>query len=78
MQADKKPLSVRQKNSITQLVTITPEGKITSDVLFKSKDKASGYSMPLMPRSSIQYSSNEMIVFGRKGKNMRVSRVTVK
>lgn len=78
LQNDQKPLSVRQKNSVTQLVTITPDGKISSDVLFKSKDKSSGYSMPLMPRSSIQYSSNEMIVFGRKGKNMRVSRVTVK
>lgn len=75
---DQKPLSVRQKTSVTQLVSFTPDGNLTSDVLFKSQDKEAGYSMPLMPRSSIQYSANEMIVFGRKGKNMRVSRITIK
>ncbi|MBK7127773.1 MAG: hypothetical protein IPM74_14965 [Crocinitomicaceae bacterium] len=75
--AGKNPLSVRQKTSVTQLVTFTPDGNVSSDVLFKSKDKEAGYSMPLMPRSSIQYASNSMVVFGRKGKNMRVSRLTV-
>jgi len=76
--AGKKPLSVRQRTSETQLVTFSPDGKSSTSVLFKSKDKEAGYSMPLMPRSSIQYSASSMIVFGRKGKNMRVSRVTVK
>ncbi|MBK9190340.1 MAG: hypothetical protein IPM77_01960 [Crocinitomicaceae bacterium] len=75
--AGKKLLSVRQKTSVTQLVTVTPEGKLNADVLFKSQDKEAGYKMPLMPRSSIQYSANEMIVFGRKGKTMRVSRLTI-
>lgn len=78
LKTDKNPLSVRQKNSVTQLVSFTPDGKMSSDVLFKSKDKEAGYSMPLMPRSSMQYSANEMIVFGRKGKNMRVSRLSIK
>ncbi|MBL7897049.1 MAG: hypothetical protein JNJ99_00850 [Crocinitomicaceae bacterium] len=75
--AGKKLLSVRQKTSVTQLVTVTPDGKLNADVLFKSQDKEAGYKMPLMPRSSIQYSANEMIVFGRKGKTMRVSRLTI-
>ena len=76
--SDKKPLSVRQKNSETMFVTFSPEGQVTTSILFKSKDKEAGYNMPLMPRSSIQYAKNSMIVFGRKGKKMRVSRVTVK
>jgi hypothetical protein len=75
--AGKRLLSVRQKTSVTQLVTVTPDGKMHADVLFKSQDKEAGYKMPLMPRSSIQYSANEMIVFGRKGKTMRVSRLTI-
>ena len=76
--AGKKPLSVRQKNSITQLLTFKADGNMSTSTLFKSKDKEAGYKMPLMPRSSVQYSKNEMIVFGRAGKTMRASRVTIK
>lgn len=74
----KNPLSVRQKNSITYLVSITPDGKLTSSELFKSKDKEAGYNMPLMPRSSVQYSANDMVVVGAKGKYMRTARVSIK
>lgn len=75
---DQNPLSVRQKNSVTQLVTFSPDGSVKTDVLFKSKDADAGYRMPLMPRSAIQYSDSEMILFGRKGKTMRVSKVIIK
>jgi len=34
--------------------------------------------MPLMPRSYVQYSKNETIVFGRKGKKMRATRISIK
>lgn len=75
---DKNPKSVRQRTSVTNLVTFKGDGTMVSNVLFKSKDKASGYKMPLMPKSAIQYTDHDMIVFGRKGKTMRVTRVTVK
>lgn len=73
---DKNPKSVRQRTSITQLVMFTPDGEVNSSVLFKSKEKDE--KMPLMPRSSVQYSNNEMIVFGRKGKNIRMAKIIVK
>ena len=73
----KKPKSVRQRTSVTMLATFTPDGKVSGDVLFKSKDRSEGIKMPLMPRSYIQYSDNETIVFGRLGKKMRASRITL-
>jgi hypothetical protein len=75
--AGKKPLSVRQKTAETMLVTFEPGGKVTTTTLFKAKDAEAGYKMPLMPRSSLQYSTSDMIVFGRKGKTLRAARVTI-
>lgn len=74
----KKPKSVRQRTSVTMLTSFTPDGTIEADVLFKSKDRSAGIKMPLMPRSYIQYSDNSAIVFGRLGKKMRASRITIK
>lgn len=74
----KNPKSVRQRTSVTMLMTFTPDGKINGDVLFKSKDKANDIKMPLMPRSYQQYSENSTIIFGRKGKKMRATRITIK
>ena len=50
VKADKNPKSVRQRTSVTTLVTCTPDGKVSGDVLFKSKDSSEGIAMPLMPR----------------------------
>jgi hypothetical protein len=72
----KNPKSVRQRTSVTMLVTSTPDGKVNGNVLFKSKDRSEGIMMPLMPRSYVQYSENAAIVFGRKGKTMRATRIT--
>ena len=77
LSAGKKPLSVRQKSAETMLVSFDPEGKVTTTTLFKAKDAEAGYKMPLMPRSSVQYATNSMIVFGRKGKTIRAARVTI-
>ena len=76
VKADKNPKSVRQRTSVTTLVTCTPDGKVSGDVLFKSKDRSEGIAMPLMPRSYVQYSENAAILFGRKGKKMRATRIT--
>lgn len=78
LKAGKNPLSVRQKNSITYLSTVTRDGKVTTTELFKSKDKDAGYRMPLMPRTYMQYSDNDMVVVGAKGKYMRAARITIK
>ncbi|MGB0933167.1 MAG: hypothetical protein ACPGU5_02730 [Lishizhenia sp.] len=74
----KKPKSVRQRTSVTQLVMLDREGTADVSVLFKSKDKDAGYKMPLMPRYSYEYSEGAMLVIGRKGKNARVTEVKVK
>jgi len=74
----KKTKNVKQKTSVTMLMTFTPDGEIHGNVLFKSKDKKAGVKMPLMPRSYQQYSEGATILFGKKGKKMRVSRVTIK
>ena len=73
----KNPKSVRQKSSVTQLVTFDREGDISADVLFKSKDKSQGYKMPLMPRYNFQFKEGGMLVVGRKGKNARVTEISV-
>jgi hypothetical protein len=75
--AGKNPKSVRQKTAVTNLVTFTPDGKMMTNTLFKAKDNADGYKMPLMPRSSVQFADNEMVVFGRKGKNFRVAAIKI-
>ena len=72
----KKPQSVRQRTSVTKLLTCTPDGDSTESVLFKSKDAKEGVKMPLMPRSIINYDENHSLVIGRKGKNMRVTKIT--
>ena len=66
----KKPKSVRQRTAVTNLVTFTPDGKMMTNTLFKAKD--GDYKMPVMPRSSVQYSKNDMLLFGSKKKNLRV------
>ena len=71
----KKPKSVRQRNAITELVSFTPDGKMMRNTLFKAKDGE--YRMPIMPRQSLQYSNNDMIIFGRKKKNFRVLGVSI-
>lgn len=73
----KNPKSVRQTNSETVLVTFDREGDIQQDVLFKSKDKAKGYKMPLMPRYTFNFAEGGMLVIGRKGKNARVTEIMV-
>ncbi|MFK8044035.1 MAG: hypothetical protein AB8B72_00970 [Crocinitomicaceae bacterium] len=77
VQEGKTPKSVRQRTSVTMLNTFKPDGKINGDVLFKSKDRSAGIKMPLMPRSYIQYANNEAIVFGRLGKKMRATRISI-
>lgn len=72
----KKPKSVRQRTAVTNLVTFTPDGKMMTNTLFKAKD--GDYKMPVMPRSSAQYSENDMIIFGSKKKNLRVLGMTIK
>ncbi len=76
-QAGKKPKSVRQRTSVTQLVMLDREGTADVSVLFKSKDKDAGYKMPLMPRYSYEHSEGAMLIIGRKGKNARVTEVKV-
>ena len=78
LEQGKKPKSVRQRNAVTQLVTCTPDGKMMVNTLFKAKDRDAGYKMPIMPRSSVQYSKNDMLVFGRKKKNLRVLGMSIK
>lgn len=73
----KNPKSVRQKSSVTQLVTFDREGDINSDVLFKSKDKEQGYKMPLMPRYNFKFKEGGMLVVGKRGKNARVTEISV-
>ncbi|MEX1001007.1 MAG: hypothetical protein WDZ35_02745 [Crocinitomicaceae bacterium] len=73
----KNPKSVRQRTAVTNLVTFTPDGKMMTNTLFKAKDRDAGYKMPVMPRSSFQYSNNDMIIFGRKKKNLRVLGLTI-
>ncbi|NOQ70798.1 MAG: hypothetical protein GQ574_02285 [Crocinitomix sp.] len=73
----KNPKSVRQRNSVTMLATFKPDGSVFGDVLFKSKDASAGVKMPLMPQSYVQYSDNAAIIFGRKGKKMRATRITI-
>ena len=77
-QDGKKPKSVRQRNAVTSLTTFKPGGKMATNLLFKAKDASGGYKMPLMPRNSVQFSKNEMIVFGAKGKNFRAASITIK
>ena len=77
LKSDKKPRSVRMKSSVTMLVTFEKDGEVSSNVLFKSKDKKAGYNMPLMPRYNFNYSDNAMIVIGRKGKKARVTELIV-
>ena len=74
----KNPKSVRQRTSVTKLMTFTPDGEIHGDVLFKSKDRSAGVKMPLMPRSYQQYSESSTVIIGKKGKKMRATRVTIK
>jgi hypothetical protein len=78
LQDGKKPKSVRQRNAVTELVTFSAQGKVMRNTLFKAKDADAGYKMPIMPRQSVQYSKNDMIIFGRKKKNFRVLGVTIK
>ncbi len=73
----KNPKSVRQRNSVTMLNTFKPDGSVHGDVLFKSKDASEGVKMPLMPQSYVQYSDNAAILFGKKGKKMRATRITI-
>lgn len=73
----KNPKSVRQRNSVTMLNTFKPDGSAYGEVLFKSKDASEGVKMPLMPMSYVQYSDNSAIIFGRKGKKMRATRITI-
>jgi hypothetical protein len=77
LKADKNPKSVRQATSVTNLVTFTRDGDITSNTLFKSKDAESGYRMPLMPQYHFNYAKNAMLIIGRKGKTARITQITV-
>jgi hypothetical protein len=78
LKADKKPKSVRQRTSETVLVQLSREGKINANTLFKSKDKAAGFKMPVMPQFHYNYSKDAMIVIGKKGKNVRMVNIEVK
>lgn len=78
LKAGKKPKSVRQRTSTTNLVQFDANGKIESSTLFKSKDKDAGYKMPVMPRNRFLYGEGKMILVGQKGKNMRVVDLRVK
>lgn len=73
----KKPKSVRQRNSVTMLNTFKSDGSTYGEILFKSKDSKAGVKMPLMPTSYVQYSDNAAIIFGKKGKKMRATRITI-
>lgn len=77
LKAGKKPKSVRQKSSETMLIDFDPDGKIEGNVLFKSKDKASGFKMPLMPRYHFNFSKNAMLIIGRKGKKTRITEIKI-
>lgn len=76
--AGKKLKSVRQKNSVTELIQFDADGKITANTLFKSTDKASGLRMPVMPEYHYNYSKDAMIVIGKKGKDVRMVNIEVK
>lgn len=78
LKADKKPKSVRQNKSVTNLVQFDRDGKITSTTLFKSKDNKEGYKMPVMPEYHYNYSKDGMIVIGKKGKNVRMVNLEIK
>lgn len=75
--AGKNLRSVRQRTSVTNLVQFDADGKITSTTLFKSKDKAAGYVMPIMPEYHYNYSNDAMIVIGKRGKNVRLVNIKV-
>jgi hypothetical protein len=75
--AGKKPKSVRQATSVTNFVTFKRDGEISSQTLFKSVDKESGYRMPLMPQYHFNYAKNAMLIIGRKGKSARVTQIIV-
>jgi hypothetical protein len=77
LKADKKPKSVRQNKSVTNLVQFDADGGISSNTLFKSKDNAAGYKMPVMPQYHYNYSKDAMIVIGKKGKNVRMVHLEV-
>lgn len=77
LKTGKKPKSVREATSVTNLVTFTRDGEISSNTLFKSKDKETGYRMPLMPQYHFNYASNAMLIIGRKGKTARVTQIIV-
>lgn len=77
LKAGKNPKSVRQRTSVTMLIDFDPDGKIEGDILFKSKDKAAGFKMPLMPRYHFNFSKNAMLIIGRKGKKARVTEIKV-
>lgn len=77
LKAGKKPKSVRQRTSVTMLIDFDPDGKIDGSVLFKSKDKESGFKMPLMPRYHYNFSKDAMLIIGRKGKKARVTEIKV-
>ncbi|MDG1347213.1 MAG: hypothetical protein P8P77_06310 [Crocinitomicaceae bacterium] len=72
LKEDKKPKSVRENSSETVLVIFEDDGSIESNVLFKSKDKKSGYKMPVMPRYAFKYSENGLLVIGKRGKQARI------
>lgn len=76
LQEGKKPKSVRQRTAVTEFCTVKPTGEVFRSTLFKAKD--GDYRMPIMPRQSIQYSNNDMLVFGRKKKNFRVLGISIK
>lgn len=78
LKADKKPKSVRQNKSVTNLVQFDRDGKISSTTLFKSKDNSAGYKMPVMPEYHYNYSKDGMIVIGKKGRNVRMVNIEVK
>jgi hypothetical protein len=77
LKAGKNPRSVRQRTSVTMLVDFDPDGKIEGNVLFKSKDKDSGFKMPLMPRYHYNFSKDAMLIIGRKGKKARVTEIKI-
>ena len=77
LKSGKKPKSVREATSVTNLVTFTRDGEIHSNTLFKSKDKEGGYRMPLMPTFHFNHSENSMLVIGRRGKKARVTQITI-
>ncbi len=59
------------KNSMVTLVTLSPNGMYTKDVLFSNRD----FDIMTRPKISRQTNKDELVIFGTRNKNYKLGRV---